>query len=440
MSNQFRADAGGTVGGRITVPGDKSISHRALLLAAIGEGRSHITGFLEGEDCLATLAVLRSLGVPIEHSEPGIVTVTGVGMHGLREADHVLDVGNSGTAMRLLIGLLAAQPFASTLVGDASLMQRPMERVAEPLRSMGANVTTDDGRPPVRIAPAAGLSGIEYVLPVASAQVKSAILLAGLYAEGTTKTTCPGVTRDHTERMLAGLGVSVETDPGRGTVVLHGPATLASQDWHVPGDFSSAAFFIVAGLLAGDDGLQIDNVGLNPTRIGLLHILRDMGGHIEVSAEREVGGEPVGNIHVRRSVLHGIDIDPEHVASAIDEFPVLFVAASCARGTTRLRGAAELRHKETDRLAVMAQALAALGITVQEYPDGMDIEGGRLTGGRVDSCGDHRIAMAASVAALGMAEEGVIEIDNTEQVATSFPGFVVTARTAGLRLREHVAD
>jgi len=420
--------------GRISVPGDKSISHRALMLSAIGDGVSHIRGFLNGEDCLATMAALRALGVEIELSSEGVVIVTGVGMQGLRAPSGALDFGNSGTAMRLMAGLLCAQRFNSVLIGDASLTQRPMNRIAAPLTQMGAVIHTTQGRPPLRIAGGRTIRPIQYALPVASAQVKSAILLAGLYASGITRTICPGVTRDHTERMLAGLGADVQIDADAFTVTLKGPAKLGSIDWEIPGDFSSAAFFIVAALLAADAGAEIVNVGLNPTRIGLLHILREMGGEIEIRNERIVGGEPVGDLWVRRSELTAIDIPQAHVASAIDEFPVLFVAAAAASGTSRLRGAEELRHKETDRLAVMASALTAIGITVQEYPDGMDVTGGEIRGGALDSAGDHRVAMAMAVASLRATAP--IDISNTAQVATSFPGFVATAAGAGMQLRE----
>lgn len=439
MNNRFRAESGGSVNGTLTVPGDKSISHRALLLSAIGAGRSRLTGFLDGEDCLATASALRAMGVAVDVRGGGEVHVEGVGMHGLQPSADALDMGNSGTAMRLLSGLLSAQSFASVLRGDESLMQRPMERVAVPLRLMGAHVETSEGCPPVRIEPANQLSPVEYKLPVASAQVKSAILLAGLYADGTTRTICPGVTRDHTERMLAGLGVRIEIDDAQHSVSLHGPASLPAADWDIPGDFSSAAFFIVAGLLAASSELEIRNVGLNPSRTGLLQILLGMGGKIEVRNERLVGGEPVGDIYVQRSELKGIDISGNWVDLAIDEFPVLFVAAAGATGVTRVRGAAELRHKETDRLAVMAALLEELGIEVHEYADGIDVVGGRIRGGRVDSCGDHRVAMAAAVAALGMRGAGVIEIANTAQVATSFPGFVATASAIGMRLSESAA-
>ena len=425
---------GGHVAGRITVPGDKSISHRALMLASLGEGVSRLRGFLHGEDCLATMAALRALGVDIETSPDGVVTVEGVGMHGLQAAPGPLDFGNSGTAMRLMAGLLCAQKFDCVLIGDESLMLRPMNRIAVPLTQMGAAIETTQGRPPVRITGGRRLQAIEYALPVASAQVKSAILLAGLYASGTTRTICPGVTRDHTERMLAGLGADVRIEADGLSVALTGPAKLGSIDWEIPADFSSAAFFVVAALLGADPVVDIVNVGLNPTRTGLLHILREMGGQIEVRNERNVGGEPVGDLRVRRSELRAIHIPQAHVASAIDEFPVLFVAAAAASGTTRLRGAEELRHKETDRIAVMAEALSKIGIRVAEHPDGMDITGGGTRGGTVDSKGDHRVAMAMAVASLRATAP--IEIRNTVQVATSFPGFASTAAAAGMQLFE----
>ena len=430
MSQQYVATPGGRVTGRIEVPGDKSISHRALMLAAIGEGESRLSGFLRGEDCLATLHALRALGVEIRDEPDGTLVVKGVGMHGLRPAGRALDLGNSGTGMRLMAGLLAPQPFASTLIGDASLMRRPMARVAEPLAEMGAVIRTNDGRPPIEIGPSGALTAIDYRLAVASAQVKSAILLAGLYVDGTTRTVCPGITRDHTERMLAGLGADIDIDSGRCAVSLRGPAHLRAMDWQIPGDFSSAAFFIVAGLLAAHRQLEIANVGLNPTRIGLLHVLRAMGGRIDVVNERTIGGEPVADLQVHRSELHGIDVPEQHVASAIDEFPVLFVAAAAGQGTTRLRGAAELRHKESDRLAGMAAALRGVGVAVEEYPDGLDVVGSGIAGGTVDSCGDHRIAMAMSVAALRASRP--IRILDTAAVATSFPDFPATARSVGL--------
>jgi 3-phosphoshikimate 1-carboxyvinyltransferase len=428
--NSFRADPVRTIRGDITVPGDKSISHRALMLGAIAEGRSVIRGFLRGEDCLATQAALEALGVPIRTRADGAVEIDGVGGDGLRAPAKVLDLGNSGTAIRLMAGLLAGRGIAAELTGDASLRQRPMERVAAPLRLMGASIETTGGKPPVRIRPAARLRAIDYSLPVASAQVKSAVLLAALAADGRTVVRSPGPSRDHTERMLAAMGAAIGTEAGGNVVTLNGPARLAAVSLDVPADFSSAAFFMVAGCLGADDGLLIRNVGVNPTRIGLLTILRQMGADIELRAERLVGAEPVADIHVRRSELRGIDVDPALVPLAIDEFPILFVAAAGATGVTTVRGAEELRKKESDRLAVMALGLASLGARVEERPDGMSVTGGPLRGGRIDSRGDHRIAMSFAVASL--LASGPIGIANTLEVATSFPGFLKVAAAAGL--------
>jgi 3-phosphoshikimate 1-carboxyvinyltransferase len=431
--NRFRASPANRVGGRITVPGDKSISHRALMLGAIAEGTTTVRGFLASEDCLATQAALEAMGVAIERREDGRVLIDGVGPSGLRAPKKMLDLGNSGTAIRLLMGLLAGQPFDSTLTGDASLRQRPMERVAAPLRQMGAKITTaNGGRPPVAIAGGARLRGIDYALPMASAQVKSALLLAALFASGTTTVRSPGPSRDHTERMLESMGVRLAraSDGAGHTVSLAGPATLRAGEVLVPGDFSSAAFFIVAGCLAARDGLVIENVGINPTRTGLLAILREMGADIELRNERFVGAEPVADLRVVQSDLRGSVVRPELVPLAIDEFPILFIAAAAANGTTVVSGAAELRKKETDRIAVMARALQAVGIEVEERPDGASIVGGRMRGGTVDSRGDHRIAMSFAVASVRA--EAPLEILNTAEVATSFPNFLDVARAAGL--------
>ena len=430
--NRFFATPAAAVGGTITVPGDKSISHRSLMLGAIAEGRTIVRGFLRGEDCLATQAALEALGVPIETSADGTIAVDGVGMRGLKRAAGVLDFGNSGTGIRLMMGLLAGQAFETALTGDASLRQRPMERVAAPLRDMGAHIATTDGKPPIRITGSPGLRAIDYTLPVASAQIKSALLLAGLYARGTTIVRSPGPSRDHTERMLLAMGVEVAQDEAAHTVSLTGPASLRAVELDVPADFSSAAFFIVAGCLAAHDGLTITNVGINPTRIGLLSILERMGARIELVNRRVVGAEPVADVRVAKSALRGIDVPVELVPLAIDEFPILFVAAAAATGTTTVRGAAELRAKETDRLAVMAENLRAVGVRVEELPDGLVVHGGAVGGGRVDARGDHRIAMSFAVASLGAG--GPIEIDNTAEVATSFPGFLSTAAAAGLRV------
>ncbi|MDH3418871.1 MAG: 3-phosphoshikimate 1-carboxyvinyltransferase [Gammaproteobacteria bacterium] len=418
------------IGGTIGVPGDKSISHRAVLLGAVADGLTTVRGFLRGEDCLATLAAMRSLGVHVDDSGETLV-IHGAGMAGLEAADGPLDLGNSGTALRLLAGVLAAQPFASELTGDASLCRRPMERIAEPLRIMGADVATSGGCPPLRIAGGATLHGIDYSLPVPSAQIKSAVLLAGLWANGRTTVRSPGPSRDHTERMLQAMGVSIEL-AGDGVVTLAGPAQLTGLAIDVPADFSSAAFFIVAGLLGADDGLLIRGVGVNPTRTGLLDVLRDMGAHIELRNPGRRGNEPVADIWVERSELHGVDVGGDAVALSIDELPVLFIAAACAQGRTTVTGAGELRHKESDRIAVMAQGLRAVGIAVEERPDGLIIDGGPMQGGRVESRGDHRVAMAFTVASL--AADAPIEIRSTAEVATSFPGFTATAASVGLAL------
>jgi len=425
-----------SVGGSVGVPGDKSISHRALLLGAVANGTTKISGFLRSEDCLAMMAALRAMDVNIEEGGSGL-TVAGVGADGLRQPANPLDLGNSGTAIRLLMGLLAAQPFDSVLTGDESLRQRPMERVAEPLRAMGAQIATDRGRAPVRIHGARPLTAIDYTLPVPSAQLKSAILLAGLWGDGRTTVRSPGPSRDHTERMLLTMGAPLEQE-ANGTVSVAGPITLSGTSIDIPGDFSSAAFFIVAGLLGAADGLLLPAIGINSTRTGLVTILRSMGGKIELRNERQNGAEPVADIYVERSELRGVEIGAELVALSIDELPILFIAAAGAVGTTVVTGAGELRHKESDRLAVMAAGLRTLGTTVEEHPDGLTIKGGPLQGGRVDSYGDHRIAMAFAVASLRA--RSAIEILDTSPIATSFPDFLTVAAGSGLRLEAVTAD
>lgn len=427
--SQFRIRPAKAVRGGVTVPGDKSISHRALLLGGIAEGRTEIRGFLESEDCLATLRAMQALGVTIARPTNREVVVQGVGLDGLKEFQKPLDMGNAGTAMRLFTGLLAGQPFDSTLIGDSSLMKRPMERVATPLRQMGARIDTDSGRPPVRIHVAPRLRAIDYAMPVASAQVKSAIVLAGLYADGVTSVNEPAVTRDHTERMLRSFGASVEVS-GR-TVVLPGGQKLRGCALDVPGDFSSAAFFIVAACLAADGTFTIRNVGMNPTRTGLLDILRSMGAVIRVTNPRASGSEPIADLEIERADLRGIRVPPESVPLAIDEFPVLFIAAACADGETVVTGAEELRVKESDRIAVMAKGLETLGVAVEVLHDGMRIQGRpQLGAGKIDSRGDHRIAMAFAVASVRASD--TLEITDVANVATSFPGFEATARAAGL--------
>jgi 3-phosphoshikimate 1-carboxyvinyltransferase len=422
-----------SVHGQLRVPGDKSISHRALMLGGIADGITQISGFLASEDCLATLGALQAMGVRIERCADTDVRVHGVGRDGLNAARAALDLGNAGTAIRLLMGLLAGQRFDSSMVGDASLMRRPMERVATPLRSMGARIDTTDGKPPVRIHGGAALRAIDYVMPMASAQVKSAVLLAGLYAQGTSSVTEPAPTRDHTERMLSGFGVRLSQDARKVSIV--GGQRLRGCEIQVPGDISSAAFFIVAGCLGATEGLTLRGVGINPTRTGLLQMLRMMGADIEVRLAKEGGAEPIADIFVRKSALRGIRVPEPLVPLAIDEFPIFFIAAAAASGETLVTGAAELRVKESDRLAVMAQGLKTLGVPCELLPDGMRIEGGAaLRGGRIDSDGDHRIAMSFAVASL-LAKQP-IEIADVANVATSFPGFPALARSAGLGLED----
>jgi 3-phosphoshikimate 1-carboxyvinyltransferase len=429
----FQVAPGGRVAGELTIPGDKSISHRALMLGALAQGDTEISGFLAGEDCLSTLRALSALGVGIERPEPSSVRVHGVGMDGLRGSSEPLDMGNAGTAMRLFMGLLAPQRFDSQLIGDASLMRRPMERVAAPLRQMGARIETLEGRPPVRIRGGASLAGIEFPMPVASAQVKSAVLLAGLRASGRTRVIEPAPSRDHTERMLAGFGVHLTREGS--SVTLEGGQRLRAASVRVPGDFSSAAFFIVAGCLAAEQGLLLRNVGVNPTRTGLLEMLRSMGADIRLHrhASATPDGEPTADIEVHKSHLRGVRVPESLVPLSIDEFPVFFVAAALAEGETLVRGAQELRVKESDRLAAMAAGLSSLGVENRLLEDGLWIRGReRLDGGRIESRGDHRIAMAFAIAALGA--RAPIEIRDVANVATSFPGFLELARAAGLGL------
>ncbi len=429
---RFRLQPGGSVNGDIRVPGDKSISHRSIMLGALADGITEVDGFLEGEDSLATLQAFRDMGVTIEGPDHGHVRIHGVGMNGLEAPRGPLYLGNSGTAMRLFTGLLAAQPFDSELTGDASLSRRPMDRVAEPLRAMGAVIdTAEGGRPPLKIRGGQKLAGIHYDMPVASAQVKSCLLLAGLYADGMTSVHEPAPTRDHTERMLEGFGYHVHRDAATSSVV--GGGNLSAGHIDVPADISSAAFFLVAASIAGDSDLTLRHVGMNPTRTGVLNILKLMGADITVSNEREIGGEPVADLRVRSATLRGIDIPEDQVPLAIDEFPVLFIAAACAEGRTVLRGAEELRVKESDRIQVMADGLKAVGVATTVTPDGIIIDGGQtIVGGQVDSHGDHRIAMSFAVASLRAS--GEILVNDCANVATSFPGFEALARETGIRI------
>jgi 3-phosphoshikimate 1-carboxyvinyltransferase len=429
----YLVQPGGKLTGSLRVPGDKSISHRSIMLGSLADGITEVTGFLEGQDSLATLNAFRQMGVTIEGPVAGRVTIHGVGMQGLKTPQAELDLGNSGTSMRLLTGLLAGQGIAVRLSGDSSLSGRPMGRVIDPLTQMGAAIaSTDAFTAPLQIHPQCRLRGIDYPLPMASAQVKSAILLAGLYAEGETCVTEPAPTRDHTERMLQGFNYPVKRSGNR--ICVCGGGRLNGCDIDIPADISSATFFIVGSCIAEGSEMVLQHVGINPTRDGVISILRLMGADIELLNQREVGGEPVAEIRVRSSQLRGIDIPEELVPLAIDEFPAIFVAAACAQGTTRLRGAEELRVKESDRIQVMAEGLQRLGIQANPTPDGIEIQGGSLRGGRVESQGDHRIAMSFAMAGLRAAEP--VEIVDCANVNTSFPGFVSVASDRGLGIEE----
>ena len=431
ISIDYEVTPGGKLTGELRVPGDKSISHRSVMLGALAEGVTTATGLLEGEDVLCTVAAFRAMGVAIDGPRGGEVRITGVGLRGLKAPSAPLDMGNSGTAMRLMAGILAGQSFDTTLIGDASLSKRPMKRVADPLSRMGARIAAGEGgRPPLRIRGGSTLRGIDYALPVPSAQVKSALLLAGLYADGETRVTEPAPTRDHTERMLRALGYDIRTDGA--TVALRGGGRLRAGNFDVPADISSAAFFLVGASIAPGSDLLLRHVGINPTRIGVLNILRLMGADIELVNERRAGGEPVADLRVRHRPLHGIRIPAEQVPLAIDEFPALLIAAACAEGETVVTGAEELRVKQSDRIAAMAHGLARLGIETRETPDGIVVQGGRLTGGEVDSLGDHRIAMSFAIA--GLRAAGAIRVRDCKNVDTSFPGFVALARAAGLNV------
>lgn len=373
---------GGTPRGAVRVPGDKSISHRSVMLGSLAEGVTEVTGFLDGEDCLCTMKAFQAMGVHIERLSDTSLRVHGVGLHGLKAPMHELDLGNSGTSMRLMSGLLAAQKFPTTLIGDASLSKRPMRRVIDPLTRMGARIESDQGKAPLHIHPVGRLGAIEHVSKVASAQVKSCVLLAGLYAEGRTEVREPETSRDHTERMLQAFGVHVETGPG--LAALRGGQTLKGTAIPVPADISSSAFFLLAAAIVPGSDLLLTDVGINPTRTGVIDILRAMGASIEVQDARTFGGEPVADLRVRGQGLRGIAVDPDLVASAIDEFPAIFIAAACADGETLVTGAEELRVKESDRIATMVDGLVALGIEAVATPDGARIRGGQIRGGGID--------------------------------------------------------
>lgn len=430
---EYLVTAGGALKGDIRVPGDKSISHRSIMLGSLAEGTTEVSGFLEGEDNLATLNAFRAMGVAIEGPQHGKVVIHGVGMHGLKKPAQPLDLGNSGTSMRLMSGLMAAQAFDVEMVGDASLSTRPMRRVTDPLALMGARIdTTGKGTPPLKVHGGQSVKGIDYEMPMASAQVKSCLLLAGLYAQGKTCVTEPAPTRDHTERMLTGFGYAVERSGN--TICVQGGGTLKATQIDVPADISSATFFMVGAAISPGSEVLLKHVGINPTRDGVISILKLMGADLTLENQREVGGEPVADIRVRGSRLKGVRIPEEYVPLAIDEFPALFVAAACAEGETILTGAEELRVKESDRIQVMADGLLALGVDARPTPDGMVIRGGAIGSGTVDSHGDHRIAMSFAMAALRAS--GPIRILDCANVNTSFPGFVALAAGAGLAIRE----
>lgn len=443
QSLSFTTQPGNAVSGDITVPGDKSCSHRSIMFGSLANGTTNIKGFLPGQDCLATMNTFKAMGINIEGpDEDQNVTVYGKGFYGLTAPQGLLDIGNSGTSIRLLSGILAGQSFPTSMAGDSSLNKRPMGRVITPLKLMGANISAnDDGTPPVVCEGSKGkLTAIDYLLPMASAQVKSCVLLAGIYADGITTVVEPGITRDHTERMLTAFGYPVKVeknidgDEQKTRVSIEGGHELTACDIQIPGDISSATFFMVAGLIAQSGEIVVRNVGMNPTRIGAINILKAMNGDLSVTNERMAGGEPVADIVVKASKLQGIDISDRDVPLAIDEFPAIFIAAACATGTTRLRNAEELRVKESDRIQAMADGLEILGVDCTVFEDGIDIIGGTIGTGTIHSHDDHRIAMSFAIASLR--STGSITILDCDNVATSFPNFVKLANEVGLSITQ----
>ena len=432
MSNYITSIAG-PLKGTIKVPGDKSISHRSIMLGSIADGVTKVSGFLEGEDSLATLSAFKDMGVKIERNGSN-VNINGVGKYGLKEPINSLNLGNSGTSIRLMSGLLSAQSFDSELCGDESLSKRPMGRVIEPLRLMGADISGNDSKPPLLIKGGKQLSSIEYTLPVASAQIKSCLLLAGLYSDGKTTIIENGISRDHTERMLKGFGYDVTSSSN--TISLMGGGSLKSCDIDVPSDISSAAFFMVAGCISENSSIVLEAVNINPTRTGVIDILRLMGGNLELLNQRLQAGELIADIKVTSSELKGIEIPENLVPLAIDEFPVLFIAASCAKGETVLTGAKELRVKESDRIQVMADGLTALGIDNEVLDDGIRIIGGEFKEqtSSIKSHHDHRISMAFAIASVK--SKFNIEIEGVDNVKTSFPNFVELANSIGMKIKE----
>lgn len=427
---------GSLLQGEVQVPGDKSISHRAIILGALSEGITYIHGFLEAKDCFATLQAMRQLGVVIDKSSPGTYSVHGVGLHGFTPSHSPINCGNSGTSMRLLAGVLAGLPFESHLLGDNSLQNRPMERIIQPLQKMGATLHGQERNgkicAPLHIIGTSHLQGIEYTLPVASAQVKSCLLLAGLFSNNKTILLEKGASRDHTERMMHAFGAHIDIERNKITL---SPSSLKAQEINIPGDISSAAFFIAGAAMTPDSHVILRSVGVNPRRIGIVHILRMMGAQIDILNHREICGEPIGDIEVRGSKLKGITVPTEWVVSAIDEFPVIFVAALAASGKTLIHGLDELRLKETDRIQAMTKGLKALGANIEEDEDGVMIQGSLLKGGIVQSEGDHRIAMAFAMASL-IANDSII-IRDCDNIATSFPNFCTLAQHLGLTIYQH---
>jgi len=426
-SINYHLEPGASCSGVIKVPGDKSISHRAIMLI------SKVKGFLSSTDCEATLFAFENMGVRIERISETELRIHGVGLKGLQIANSDLDMGNSGTAMRLMAGILSGQNFVSTLIGDPSLSSRPMQRIKTPLEKMGANINCSNGStPPLKLSPSNELVGIHYKLPVPSAQVKSCVLLAGMYAQGDTCVEEITVSRDHTERMLQTFSYPVQFHENK--TCLQGNKKLIAGDIEIPGDISSAAFLIVATLISENSKLTIRKVGINPTRDGVIQILRLMGANIQISNQTTMGMEPVADLVVESSNLHGIDIPSSLIANAIDEFPIIFIAAACAQGQTTLGGAEELRVKESDRITLMASGLQRLGVEVHEKQDGLDIIGGQINGGEIDSGGDHRIAMAFAIASIKA--NAAITVLNTENVMTSFPNFEATVSSLGLKISQ----
>lgn len=433
VSANFHLEPNAMCSGEIQIPGDKSISHRAVMFASLAEGVSDVDGFLPSTDCEATLTAFQHMGVQVERVSEARVRIHGVGLHGLIAPSGPLDMGNSGTAMRLMAGVLSGQSFFSTLIGDESLSSRPMQRIQKPLLQMGADITSEDQyTPPLVIQPADNFTGIDYLLPVPSAQVKSCVLLAGLYAQGKTCVNENTVTRDHTERMLQAFSYPVAVNEQ--SICVEGGGKLQATNIEIPGDISSAAFLMVGALISENAVLTLRKVGVNPTRSGVIKILQNMGADIQLLNKTTMGMEPVADIVVRSSKLKGIEIPASLVANSIDEFPIIFIAAACAKGITTLMGAEELRVKESDRIQAMATGLQSLGVEVLEKPDGLVITGGEVAGGEIDSKGDHRIAMAFAMASIKASS--AIDIKNTENVMTSFPNFVAIATELGLRISQ----